>query len=340
MKPYPENMNPDLLVLFLSKETSPEQEELVREWIVQSDDNRKQFEELKEIWEKAENALVQPSNIDTDVAWNKFSARIDREDALKTNNRVDIKSKKRPMGVWLRVAAVLIPLFAIAYLVFFQNFGQNTIVATTENNKKEIALSDGTQVTLNSHSELRYPDKFGSGKRQVELIGEAFFTVTPDKEHPFVISTEKATITVLGTSFNVKSVADKKQVEVYVKTGLVLFSSNSKQDSVFLEPGMKGILDYSTGKISVDSTDTGNDLFWMNKVLKYQKIQLSDVFNELSEQYNVSIVVADSSIGNLRLTSTFSNNSIDQILEVIAQSFNLTVSKSGTKYTIDLVREE
>ncbi|PKP03379.1 MAG: hypothetical protein CVU11_08570 [Bacteroidetes bacterium HGW-Bacteroidetes-6] len=339
MKPYPENMNPDLLVLFLSKETSPEQEELVREWIMQSDENRKQFEEFKEIWEKSENALDQPSDIDTDVAWNKFSARIDSEDAKKTDNQVYIKSKKRPIGVWVRVAAVLIPLLAIAYLVIFQNFNPKTIVATTENDKKEIALSDGTQVILNSHSELRYPEKFGSGKRQVELIGEAFFTVTPDKDHPFVISTEKATVTVLGTSFNVKS-ADNKRVEVYVKTGLVLFSSISNQDSVFLEPGMKGILDCSTGKISVDSTDTGNDLFWMNKVLKYQKRPLSDVFNELSEQYNVSIIAADSSIGNLRLTSSFSNNSIDQILEVIGQSFNLTVSKSGTKYTIDLGREE
>lgn len=340
MKPYPENMNPDLLVSFLSKEASPEQETLVREWIMQSDENRQQFEAFQKIWEQSDKALTPVDAINTDAAWQKFSARVD-EDALQAESKpVAATAIKRPMRLLLRVAAVLIPVLVLTTLWLFQNRNHTIVVATNESEKSEITLPDGTQVVLNSNSELQYPDAFGSEQRDVKLKGEAFFTVTPDKEHPFVITTSKATIKVLGTSFNVKATDNNNRVEVYVKTGKVLFSSLVKSDSVLLLPDMKGLLDLTSGQLSIDSSGTGNDLYWMNQTLTYRKTKLEDVFAELESRYHISIVVKDSSINNLRLTSTFTNSSVEEMLDIIAQSFNLSVSKSGDEYTVDSETKE
>ena len=96
-------------------------------------------------------------------------------------------------------------------------------------------LPDGSFVTLNKNSSIHYPKKFPGRKRNIELKGEAFFTVTPDKEKPFVISVNDVTVTVVGTSFNIKSVSGKTQV--VVESGIVQVTKNNK--TIELKPAGK-----------------------------------------------------------------------------------------------------
>ena len=86
---------------------------------------------------------------------------------------------------------------------------------------KEITLSDGTKVKLDAGSSIKFPDKFEDDKREVFLNGEAYFKVTSDLQTPFIVHTNQAEITVLGTKFNVRAWDQTHKVAVVVVDGKV-----------------------------------------------------------------------------------------------------------------------
>lgn len=328
MKPFPENMNPDLLIAFLNNETTPEQDVLVREWIDASEENRKQYEAIRTIWENAAESLPS-SDANVDRAWGKLSDRISQsENQGRTVPFKKIRFRR------VMVAAGLIPLLLLAIWFLLREPAPVMITARTDNEKKEITLSDGSHIVLNANSQLTYPDEFDGSNRQVSLVGEAFFTVIHNVEQPFIVNTGKSYVRVTGTSFNVNTRAADKQVEVYVKTGKVYLVNSDKTDSIALNPGNKGVFVEETNKVQLDTTASENDLFWMNKTLTYQNTPLKVVFDEIRKYYNVTIEVEDASIEELRLTTNFSDQTAGEVLEVIALSFNLRVEKNGTKYRI------
>lgn len=329
MKHFPENINPDLLIAFLSKETMPEQDLLVKEWIMASEENKKQFEALRSIWENSDGA-VPLTDVNTDAAWQKLSGRI--EEAEKP---VMLPMKKTGMRRLL-IAASLIPLLILVYVFLFRDTEPRLLSVTTGKDKQEITLPDGSKVVLNVNSTLTYPEEFESGNREISLTGEAFFTVSPDKARPFIVNTGQTFVKVTGTSFNVRNDSKSRQVEVFVKTGKVFLVLKDNTDSIALLPGNKGVYNPGSDLLRIDTTSTENDLFWMDRILVYRKTPLNMVFEELGECYGIDIIAEDSTIGELKLTSTFSNQPADEILDVIALSFNLNVSRSGKQYTIGL----
>ena len=76
-----------------------------------------------------------------------------------------------------------------------------------------VRLADGTLVMLNAGSRLTYPKEFSGYKREVTLSGQAFFSVHPDKAHPFVVKTKNMDVTALGTAFEVFSFDGDESVE-------------------------------------------------------------------------------------------------------------------------------
>ena len=111
---------------------------------------------------------------------------------------------------------------------------------------KAVTLPDGSTVYMNAGARLSYSKQFGRKNREVQLTGEAFFDVTPDKKRPFSISAGNAVIRVLGTSFNVNSSNKENQVEVYVSTGIVELSESGNQNNrVLIHPGNIGLIENS-----------------------------------------------------------------------------------------------
>jgi transmembrane sensor len=339
MNNLPNNITNELIVAFLNGETTNEESRMIQVWIESSDENRRYVEDLKIIWAEADKLNPTPVDVNVDAAWNKLSSRIEESN----ENVFPIAGQKSQANLFyktlLKIAAVLIPVLFIAYLFFFQKNDIKQLVIVTTDTTQQKQLTDGSIIKINSNSKLTYPEKFAKNIREVNLEGEAYFEVAPDKKKPFVIHSNNADIKVVGTSFNVKAYKNAENIEVFVKTGKVLLYGidelTGDTSLVELVAGNKGIYNHKTKKAYKEELMNENDLFWITKTLVFNKTELSDVVETLNENYNVNIELKNKKLNNLRLSATFNNQTIESIIDVIATSFDLKVTKTKSTYEID-----
>src|SRR5579872_3819268 len=125
-------------------------------------------------------------------------------------------------GFTLRIAAVLVIAFGLAYSIFIFVRSPLIEISTEANAKQEIKLPDGSHVWLHSSSQLRYPRKFDKDNREVFLDGEAYFEIVKDPAKPFIVHAHETTTKVVGTSFDLRNYGKEEQVELTVFTGKVI----------------------------------------------------------------------------------------------------------------------
>ncbi|HEY0299374.1 MAG TPA: FecR family protein, partial [Arachidicoccus sp.] len=169
------------------------------------------------------------------VFWKKNPAKYNNSDALFTKiksriNTTSQHSKAAPapsIKYWRAIAAALIlgiaffSLYQFAYKSSAQKNGSLLVKNVLPGKKSTIILADGTKVTLNAESSLKYPTAFSAGTRDVYLTGEAFFDVHKDHQHPFIVHTAKMNVRVLGTAFDVKSYNNDSSSETTLIRGMI-----------------------------------------------------------------------------------------------------------------------
>ena len=165
------------------------------------------------------------------------------------------------------------------------------------------------------------------------MEGEAYFDVAHNPEKPFIIKTDRASIEVLGTAFNVKSAPSNENVQVAVVEGTVSVSSTreeEKNNSVVLAKGQFGFL--GDGEFSVENFGIENYLAWMKGRLVFENLTLSQVCTQLTRLYDIDCKVEDSSIKDLNLTTNISSvSSFEKVLSVISLSLNINYKKSNNQ---------
>ncbi len=334
------HINEDHLMAYLAKEADVQLKQQVEHWLSLSNDNVAYLNELEKIWIESGKLKIKPVVVDIDSAWNKLSNKIDAADKKVININSREKGISKIYRTFLRIAAVLVIVFGILAIIIYMNKGTEQQTLISQNTVVNETLSDGSKISLNKNSKIVYPDEFTGNTREVELEGEAFFEIEPNKEKPFIIHSENANIKVLGTSFNIKAFTDSKEVEVFVKTGVVmLFSIDKKTNdtiSIILNVDEKGIYNKETKQIKKIEDIDVNELYWHNKTLIFEETELLKVIELLQNCFNVKIKVKNSNVNYCKLNATFKNETIDDILGVIATSFNLEVTKEENKiYTLD-----
>lgn len=161
-----------------------------------------------------------------------------------------------------------------------------------------ITLSDGTKVTLNSMSELKFPFKFSKNKREVFVKGEAFFKIEKDKDKPFIVHTPATTIQVLGTSFNVNTY--NKKTKTSLAKGKVRTISNS-DDSLLLQPGQASLLS-PNGTFKKITTSIQKDLSWMGGIYYFRNKKLNDLATIIYRWYGQKLIFDSSQTGEIKFT--------------------------------------
>ena len=180
-----------------------------------------------------------------------------------------------------------------------------------------ITLSDGTVVYLNSESELRYPVKFVGEDRRVYLSGEAYFDVTQDKAHPFIVDVKNSTVRVLGTSFDVRAYADENEVLTTLVQGSVRFSAGNK--SVILKPGEQAVLDKS-GRVENRKVDTYLYTAWKEGFFVFVVEGLEDILSRLSRWYDVDVFYGSEKVKEYHFTGHMEKyENIEVILNAISK---------------------
>jgi len=215
-------------------------------------------------------------------------------------------------------------------------------VSTAVGHRTVVRLRDGTQITLAPKSRLRYTADYGKAQRDVYLDGEAYFQVTLDTRHPFRVHTARSITEDLGTAFVVRAYVEQPTTEVVVAEGRVaLWRADTSQTSAALEarpdarPGLVlaardlGRLDADGGVTLRRGIDVARQLAWTSGVLAFDGAPLRDVVLTLGRWYNVDVHLesADSALGARRLTATFTNESIDRVVERIALTLGLRVER-------------
>lgn len=241
------------------------------------------------------------------------------------------------------VAACILLLIAVGFLYRgYQAAGIDSfnIVATKKGSKSSIILPDGTKVWLNADTKLSYKKSFSSTNREIYLSGEAYFDVTHDARHPFIVHTKTMNVEVLGTAFNVRAYQGEQNTQATLIRGKVVVSlKNTQGKKIVLEPNEKVIVqnDYMSPErkpavnserqeISIISIKPGkNDSLvtetqWVKNRLAFDQQPLADIAVELERWYNIPITIKDSLVGAHRFSGIFENKSLEQVLLALKTS--------------------
>jgi ferric-dicitrate binding protein FerR (iron transport regulator) len=198
---------------------------------------------------------------------------------------------------------------------------------------QQVTLPDGSIIFLNRNTKISYKSDFEKRGRQVSIEGEAFFEITTDPSNPFTVNAGDATISVLGTSFNVIARNDESLVEVFVNTGKVRLESGSGSQNLIVDPGYVATInsDLSEKKLNTNP----NYISWKTGKLIYEGQSLDVVFNDLKNIYNVDIIATDPDILNQPITTVFDNEPIETKIRIICVTFNLSYQKDGNIYRLE-----
>jgi transmembrane sensor len=181
-----------------------------------------------------------------------------------------------------------------------------------------IKLSDGTQVWLNSESQLKYPVSFVDGKeRVVELVyGEAYFDVSPSAIHKgskFKVLNQAQEIEVIGTEFNVKAYKDESHIYTTLVEGKVLVNYGNRKQNLL--PNEQSNFNPNTKDLVITEVDVYNEISWKDGVFSFERKTLKEMTKVLSRWYDVEIVIKNKSIENEEFVGILrKNKKLEEIL--------------------------
>lgn len=245
-----------------------------------------------------------------------------------------------------RYAAALVLLIGSVFLLskharlFYRDRDYNVkrfcTMVVPDGNQGTLILKDGTRIVMNGGSELRYPENFDGVERIVHLdSGEAYFDITKDPAHPFIVTTPQVKVRVLGTSFSVRDYRDEQQVSVSVNSGKVALENLlSMMPWVELMAGSGSVIDKQKGTITKRDIDTSAATAWTRGEFAFQDVDLEQILQVLQHRYAVRFDVKYPDLSKRRFTATFRHNSLPDIMQQLELMGGIRYTITGNLITI------
>ncbi len=280
--------------------------------------DKTQFEKYNDIWEELWNKSLEKCSGDTSKTHKSEALHLIKDYKETKTRYINTRILK-----WAAVACLLIGLgWMIKNQIASHNYD---IYKSSYSQVQNIDLTDGSQVTLGATSKLTVSKKFNKQNRDLSLNGMAFFNVAKDKQHPFTIKTEQMNITVVGTSFTVRSFNYEETALVTVNTGKVRVNilGLNNNDELYLTPDKQLFFNKETGQVNVKQVDSDKYKQWIYKSFYFNKTPLYQVITDMQNMYHVQIKLGDISINNLEITGEYTNDSLSEIIKSICFVHNL-----------------
>lgn len=191
-----------------------------------------------------------------------------------------------------------------------------------------VILPDGTKVMLNAESSLSYPTRFEGSDRVVKLTGEAYFKVSHEAGHPFVVEAGLSRVRVLGTTFNVN--AYHERVQTTLEEGKVAIAI--REDSVVLAPGQQGRYGYE-GMVTKMKVDVDAYTGWTrDEVIFTENTTMAEAMEVLGRAYNYEIGFSDPELKNIRISANIDRSEhlltiLDYVQKITDIHFDVDVKK-------------
>ena len=201
--------------------------------------------------------------------------------------------------------------------------------------KSMIVLSDGTKVWLNAGSQFIYPSSFLRKKREVVLIGEAYFDVAKNLEKPFIVRTSDIHVKVLGTKFDVSAYPEDPIIETILEEGSVSLEIMSKgllgrSEEILLKPNQRVSLNKESGETKIREVDVSMYTSWKDGMLKSEKEDLARLIKKVERYYNIDIRIKDPLVGGFKISGKLDlKNNPEQTLNIIKLTVPIDWSKKS-----------
>ena len=204
-------------------------------------------------------------------------------------------------------------------------------VVTPRGGQYQMILADGTKVWLNAASSLRFPTAFSGKSRMVHLEGEAYFEVARNAKMPFVITTKKMNVDVLGTHFNVSAYDDEEVVSTTLLEGSVRLTVDAKKAT--LKPGEQAVIGKSQ-KLLVNMVNVEDAIAWKNGYFVFDNENIQSIMRKVARWYDVSIVYKGN-IDQKEFGGTVSRfNSVSSVLKSLEMTGTVHFKKEGRRITV------
>lgn len=324
----------DLLVKYFAGECSAEEQRQIEVWITADPLRADQVATLRRVWEASGDDDLQG---ELATAWMKIARRIDR------SAQEEPATRKYSFRRILQIAAAVVVLIGGSYGVVKYVNSVETVkqqltmreISTPKGQRIKLLLTDGTIVSLNSASSLRFPERFKNGVREVFVQGEAFFDVAHVEGSSFVVRTANASVKVLGTAFNVTSWPGEKRADVIVVRGRVAVRSDfaATNAEVELVRGQKtSVLDASAPNIP-QNVNVAKYTAWIDGKLVFDNLRFTEVIKRLERQYDIECKVRNAQILDRHVTASFKDESLNEILHYMSLSLAIKYEKKGSIVT-------
>ena len=334
-RPEFDGIDADLIVRYLSKETSEDETILVRRWLMA---HPEAAERLKVFLARLDDEAVRPLAPSVDAEWNALQARVRAHEGERVPRpsrrapRPPLRStpfaaphggvapaRSPPRGVVLAAALTYGALVDRVPKARPSTTDRNTYV-TGAGERSDLLLADGTRVRLAPGSQVRVAADFGAARRDVYLDGEGYFEVTHDESRPFTVYAGNTSVRDIGTAFSVRSYASDSAVQVVVREGEVAVAGVGR-----LRAGDMGRVT-STGEATVRrAVDVETQLSWTSGRLVYADAPLGDVLADLHRWYGVDAQLEDTAIAHLPFTGTLANVAPNEAVAQVAATMGLLV---------------
>ncbi len=317
-----ENTNIELIFKYLNNEISDKEKDIFKTKLEKDSSFANLFNDFKKLWQLTKtNIDQQVIDIDIEEEWHKFKQNVNSS-RPKTSKVIKLNTS------WKYAVSIAATIIIFIGLFFFFNNSSKTI--KTGSNILTAYLPDSSKIFINRNSAIKYKKNFKEN-RIVKLTGDAYFKVKHDSSHPFIVETEKYDIEVVGTEFYVNS--DSSEFEVIVKKGKVkVYPNKNPQKTILLTPGEKTII--INNKLQKTQSKNDNYIAWKSHKIIFDNIKLSKITKILTKTYGVDIEISDPKLNNLKMTSTFENQSLQSIIKVIEATLNIKIIKQKNKYIV------
>lgn len=314
----------EIIVAFLCEDITEKEMKELNDWKLLSNDNQDKFDQMVVAWNKSESIAVF-NQIDVSKDWENVCHKIEElKKPVKHANTFFISARK--------IAAILVPIIFISLsgLVYWNVPGFGRLTASEmKSSVQTIELPDGSKVTINKDSKIIYPKNLASAsERNVKLQGEAFFEVFHNTT-PFSVEVQSTTVSVLGTKFNI----EEKQSDILVSviSGKVAVKNNNIK--VDLTAGERAWV--NDGVLNEEKAETLNDIYWYSKSLKFKQASIADICKELQNNFEeVKIVKINTKDLSTKVTTSFNNQSLQEIIEELEIHFSKKITFEGYTLTV------
>ncbi|HWC74640.1 MAG TPA: FecR domain-containing protein [Gemmatimonadales bacterium] len=330
-----------ILERYCSGDCTPGEKAEVERWVAGAPERSEYIRMLRAAWLEA-GAIDRPPTSerpDVDNAWSAVAKRI------RAANRPVLRlateaATRAPRSWWLRSLAIAAGLAAVVILggIIWNRFGTSARgaapamaeVATQRGQRANVRLPDGTRIVLGPASRLRYPAAGLKATRRLELDGFAYFEVVHDPARPFSVTTPRGTATDLGTRFAIRAYPVDSAMSVAVADGSVdLASITGSPERLVLSTGDLGRVAVD-GRLAVERSANIDRFVGLGEGrLIFHDTPLRDAVVDLSRWYDLDVQLADSSLGQIPLTASFTDEPGAEALRLIAASVHLQQVRNG-----------